>query len=126
MNLHNLLVLFPLSSDYASVPIMSTYVSRVHANILFYRGRWTISDRSSLNGTFLNNSKLDVNDYYTLNVGDRICLGVPWNDYKNNVDKVQYDPEFYVFRLGRGTPFNMANMAHSAFPDPNDIDVRII
>lgn len=50
-------------------------VSRLHAEIRVEESTYSILDVESVNGTFLNNVKLEPKQSYALNIGDKIDLG---------------------------------------------------
>ena len=52
----------------------SEEVSREHARISWTDGHYTVTDLNSLNGTFLNGSRLASGEPYLLHEGDRIGL----------------------------------------------------
>lgn len=49
--------------------------SRKHAYISYSDGKYKIADQGSLNGTFINSTKLEKNIEYDLKNGDEIILG---------------------------------------------------
>ena len=50
------------------------YISGLHAVIVLRGSDWYLIDRHSANGTFLNEQKLNPDEEYPLQVGDRIRL----------------------------------------------------
>jgi pSer/pThr/pTyr-binding forkhead associated (FHA) protein len=61
--------------DLASFRALDKGVSRRHAAFVRYQGKLHIVDLSSVNGTFLNGSRLTPETPYPLNAGDRLTLG---------------------------------------------------
>jgi pSer/pThr/pTyr-binding forkhead associated (FHA) protein len=61
--------------DLASFRALDKGVSRRHAAFVRYQGKLHIVDLSSVNGTFLNGSRLTPEMPYPLNAGDRLTLG---------------------------------------------------
>ncbi|MEO8608610.1 MAG: FHA domain-containing protein [Chloroflexota bacterium] len=61
--------------DLATFRALDKGVSRRHAAFVRYQGKLHIVDLSSVNGTFLNGSRLTPEMPYPLNVGDRLTLG---------------------------------------------------
>ena len=57
-----------------TVPIRDRFLSRLHAEVAFEDGRWTVRDLGSINGTTLNGIRLSA-AATALNPGDRIGLG---------------------------------------------------
>ncbi|NMG08506.1 FHA domain-containing protein [Brasilonema sp. UFV-L1] len=53
----------------------ATFVSRLHAEIQVEKKTYYVVDLGSVNGTYLNNIKLDPNKRYPLKFGDKIDLG---------------------------------------------------
>ncbi|MGH8000239.1 MAG: FHA domain-containing protein [Brasilonema sp.] len=53
----------------------ATFVSRLHAEIQVEKNTYYVVDMGSVNGTYLNNIKLDPNKRYPLKFGDKIDLG---------------------------------------------------
>ena len=54
------------------VRILDTEVSRQHARIQFVDGQWTLQDRNSSNGTFVNGAAVRRHELHS---GDRILIG---------------------------------------------------
>lgn len=50
-------------------------VSRLHAKILYMDGSFYIKDMGSVNGTWLNNYRLEAYQIVPIDRGDQICLG---------------------------------------------------
>lgn len=50
-------------------------VSRRHARLWFENGRWYLADQQSVNGTFVNNARLQPNQPIVLNDGDVLNFG---------------------------------------------------
>ena len=61
--------------DLASFHALDKGVSRRHAAFVRYQGKLHIVDLSSVNGTFLNGSRLTPEMPYPVNAGDRLILG---------------------------------------------------
>lgn len=61
--------------DLASFRALDKGVSRRHAAFVRFQGKLHIVDLSSVNGTFLNGSRLTPEMPYPLNAGDRLTLG---------------------------------------------------
>jgi predicted component of type VI protein secretion system len=61
--------------DLASFRALDKGVSRRHAAFVRYQGKLHVIDLSSVNGTFLNGSRLTPEMPYPLNAGDRLTLG---------------------------------------------------
>ena len=57
----------------STVVISDRYLSRQHAEILFERGGWVLRDHGSVNGTFVNGTR--VKNTVRITNGDRIQLG---------------------------------------------------
>jgi pSer/pThr/pTyr-binding forkhead associated (FHA) protein len=55
--------------------LRSTTVSRRHALLVYAEGRWCIEDRGSINGTFVNDTRVPFGAAHPLRHGDRIRLG---------------------------------------------------
>lgn len=53
----------------------ANFVSRLHAEIQIEQKIYYLVDVGSSNGTFLNNIRLEPNNRYQLNLGDKIDLG---------------------------------------------------
>jgi pSer/pThr/pTyr-binding forkhead associated (FHA) protein len=53
----------------------SPTVSREHASVVFRDGRWYVDDRGSLNGTFLNGTRVQPGTPLPLRHADRIGIG---------------------------------------------------
>lgn len=49
-------------------------ISHTHAVFLWHDNRWYIKDTNSLNGTFVNGSKLECNQEIALSEGDTVCF----------------------------------------------------
>ncbi|MDQ3281118.1 MAG: SpoIIE family protein phosphatase [Acidobacteriota bacterium] len=56
-----------------SIPIKDRYLSRKHAEIISAGNAWILKDLGSANGTYLNGSRVERDEY--LKTGDRIRLG---------------------------------------------------
>ncbi|XP_068682146.1 E3 ubiquitin-protein ligase rnf8-like [Montipora foliosa] len=56
-----------------STPLM---ISRRHATISVLAGKWTIVDHESLNGVFINGSRILPNVQHVIESGDKIAFGV--------------------------------------------------
>ena len=56
-----------------TIPIKDRYLSRRHAEIVLADGAWVLKDLGSVNGTYLNGSRVERDT--PLNTGDRIRLG---------------------------------------------------
>lgn len=56
------------------------FVSRVHAYIIWEKGRWWLEDNNSTNGTFITNDDLDarVQGVIPINPGDFFRIGHTW------------------------------------------------
>jgi hypothetical protein len=65
---------------------------------------WNIKDMHSLNGTYINDTKLDPTAYYSLELGDKLGFGVSTVDYENHPEYYQ-DPEMFVYRFIYACPF---------------------
>jgi pSer/pThr/pTyr-binding forkhead associated (FHA) protein len=52
-----------------------TLVSRKHATLQTADGQWSLTDSGSVNGTYVNNSKLDQYATIKLRTGDHIRVG---------------------------------------------------
>lgn len=63
----------PPNIDVSNLP-NSNVVSRIHANILVEGSHYFIEDLGSINGTYLNHSRLTPLTRHQLNIGDRIDL----------------------------------------------------
>lgn len=61
--------------DLAAFMALDKGVSRRHAAFVRYEGKLHIVDLSSVNGTFLNGSRLSPEVPYPLHPGDRLVLG---------------------------------------------------
>jgi pSer/pThr/pTyr-binding forkhead associated (FHA) protein len=61
--------------DLASFRALDKGVSRRHAALVRFQGKLHVVDLSSVNGTFLNGSRLTPETPYPLNAGDRLTLG---------------------------------------------------
>jgi FHA domain len=48
-----------------------------HAEFRLLNNNWQIRDAGSSNGTFVNDNFDKIQDWYTLKIGDQICLGSP-------------------------------------------------
>lgn len=60
---------------YKDVLASCRYISGTHAQLSYtMQNGWTVSDRGSSNGTFLNGQRLRVNDSAKLHNGDRVVL----------------------------------------------------
>ncbi len=57
------------------VVLDSKLVSRHHCMIQKIKGAFFIKDSGSTNGTFVNGTKLPVDKYIRLNIGDKISVG---------------------------------------------------
>ncbi len=57
------------------IRLRSKTVSRRHAVLRFEEGRWTLEDRGSANGTFVNETRLPFGASHPLRHGDRITVG---------------------------------------------------
>ncbi|KAL9954152.1 hypothetical protein ACROYT_G041653 [Oculina patagonica] len=56
-----------------TTPLM---ISRRHATVSVSAGKWTITDHESLNGVFINGSRIQPNTHHVLEPGDKIAFGV--------------------------------------------------
>ncbi|XP_071745860.1 uncharacterized protein [Lepeophtheirus salmonis] len=65
----------------ASLPILDIKVSRKPAIFEFVHGSWTLVDKASMNGVFVNGSPIPSQEPYILCHGDIIKLG-PIQDYR--------------------------------------------
>lgn len=90
-----------------STPLM---ISRRHATISVSAGKWTMVDHESLNGVFINGSRILPNVQHIIEAGDKIAFGV-------GVDS--NPPEFeYVFEnVGRGRKRQHADIVTSSGKD---------
>jgi pSer/pThr/pTyr-binding forkhead associated (FHA) protein len=61
--------------DLAAFRALDKGVSRRHAAFVRFQGRLHVVDLSSVNGTFLNGSRLTPEVPYPVNSGDRLVLG---------------------------------------------------
>ncbi|XP_023227391.1 E3 ubiquitin-protein ligase RNF8-like [Centruroides sculpturatus] len=64
-------------SNIATVQIISTLVSRIHAKLKLEENQWQIQDTKSVNGIYINEKRLKSEAVQILNIGDIICLGPP-------------------------------------------------
>jgi pSer/pThr/pTyr-binding forkhead associated (FHA) protein len=90
-------------SNEATIPIYSGFVSREHCEIACDGTGWHIKDLNTLNGTYINNTRLEPNIYFPLNVGDKIGLGISALVFNNPA--VRQNPEYYVYRFNYFYPF---------------------
>ena len=60
-------------SSSCTIPINDRYLSREHAEIVRLSGEWFVSDKGSVNGTFLNGQRLSERS--ALRPGDTITIG---------------------------------------------------
>lgn len=59
----------------STISIRSSFVSKVHALINCIDGKWYVRDLHTLNGTFLNNTKLCADVETEINIGDVVKFG---------------------------------------------------
>ncbi|WP_243902867.1 FHA domain-containing protein [Aetokthonos hydrillicola] len=64
----------PPDIDVSNLPDTDV-VSRIHAEIVLEASTYYLADLGSANGTFLNNTRLEPNKRYPIELGDRIDLG---------------------------------------------------
>jgi hypothetical protein len=62
-------------ADDNDVRLSARGVSRHHALLVWAEGRWCIEDRGSVNGTFVNGTRVPFGSPHPLRHGDRIRLG---------------------------------------------------
>lgn len=62
-------------ADDNDVRLSSRDVSRHHAVLFWTNGRWCVEDRGSVNGTFVNGTRVPFGSPHPLRHGDRIRLG---------------------------------------------------
>ena len=59
-------------------------------------GNWYIRDYGTLNGTFINDEKIQPNVDYLLRLGDKIGFGISISSINNG----EYpNPDYYVYKL---------------------------
>ncbi|XP_068433873.1 E3 ubiquitin-protein ligase rnf8 isoform X2 [Clinocottus analis] len=72
-----------------SCPLM---ISRLHCNVKQREdGQWTVTDKKSLNGVWVNGNRIPAEESYQLRLGDSIQLGVP---PATSTTEVEFD---YIF-----------------------------
>jgi hypothetical protein len=94
----------------ASLNVLSVFVSRNQCNIMFdpNSSKWYIRDNGSLNGTYINNTRLTPENYHEINIDDRIGLGISWSSYHASLQMMNANPQYYVYRFALSYPFNGA------------------
>ncbi|XP_023120123.1 E3 ubiquitin-protein ligase rnf8 isoform X2 [Amphiprion ocellaris] len=69
-----------------SCPLM---ISRLHCTFKQREdGQWTVTDKKSLNGVWVNGNRITADEVHQLKLGDSIQLGVPLNGYKMEFDYI--------------------------------------
>ncbi|MDQ6802424.1 MAG: SpoIIE family protein phosphatase [Acidobacteriota bacterium] len=72
-----------------TIPIKDRYLSRKHAEIVPTNGAWSLRDCGSANGTFLNGTRVQIDQ--PLHSGDRIRLGdteILFESAEHNTDRI--------------------------------------
>lgn len=69
-----------------SCPLM---ISRLHCTFKQNEdGQWTVTDKKSLNGVWVNGNRVTADEAHQLKLGDSIQLGVPLNGYRMEFDYI--------------------------------------
>ncbi|CAG9801659.1 unnamed protein product [Chironomus riparius] len=80
-----------------TINILSLFVSRQHC-VMYMEddGNWYIRDCETMNGTFINDEKIQPNIDYLLNLNDKIGFGISISSLNNS----EYsNPDYYVYKL---------------------------